>query len=188
MGTSCTTSRNREGQRAQWEGRCTCVCTKKTEEVCMEREDGNFGKGSKIKSNQLSMKCRWRTGARRIKAVNSEATPPPVPPWRWVLGFWRGARRGMPPGSETREQALEQRLLGTFGRRDLPKTNNNKKMSSAPRRSDGGKGIRDTHSVVHPNLWRNTSHAGSSDDVCRPPTRCVVRVIHNLMRLGGKSP
>ncbi len=66
------------------------------------------------------MKGRWRTGARRIKAVNSEATPPPVPPhWR-VLGFWRGARRGKPPGSETRKQALEQRL-GPFRRRNLPK-------------------------------------------------------------------
>jgi hypothetical protein len=144
-----------------------------------------FERWSKKKSHQLSMKGRWRTGARRIKAVNSEATPPPVPPrWR-VLGFWRGARRGRPPGSETRKQALEQ-WLGPFRRRDLPKNKRQqRKMSSAPRRSDEEKGIRDTHCVLHPYLWRNTSHGGCSDDVW-PPTRCVVPVIHNVMRLGGK--
>ena len=43
-----------------------------------------------IKSNEFTMKSRRRSAARRIKAVNSEATPPPVPPWCqwWVLGFW----------------------------------------------------------------------------------------------------
>ena len=73
-------------------------------------------------------------GVRGIKAVNSEATPPPVPPCWWVLGFWRGSRRRKPPRTETREQALEQRLLGTFRRRDLPKTNDNKKnvVSTTP--------------------------------------------------------
>jgi hypothetical protein len=82
--------------------------------VCVHEENGRSMYEEKMgflestrKSNQLSMKSRWRTGTKRIKAVNSEATPPPVPPWRWVLGFWRGARRGMPPWSETREQALK---------------------------------------------------------------------------------
>ena len=91
-----------------------------------EEEMGYLGKWFIMKSNQLSMKSRWRTGAKQIKAVNSEAAPPPVPPCWWVLGFWRGTRRGESPGSETREQALEQRL-GPFRRRDLPKTNDNKK-------------------------------------------------------------
>lgn len=130
---------------------------------------------------------RWRTGVRQIKAVKSEAPPSLVPPCWWMLGFWRGARRGRPPGSETREQALEQRL-GPFRRRDLRKQTTTRKMSSAPRYSDGEKGMRDTHSIMQPHLRWNTSHDRSSHDVCGPPTRCVVRVVHNLMRLGGKRP
>lgn len=42
----------------------------------------------------------------------------------------------------------------------------------------------DAHCVLHPYLWKNTSHDGWSDDVCGPPMRYVVCVIQNMMLLG----
>jgi hypothetical protein len=163
------------------------VCMERTNNVTCEEEKRFLGRRSKAKSNQLSIKCRWRMGARRNKKGNSEAPPPEMPPWWWVLGFWRGTRRGKSPRSEARKQALEQRLR-PFCRRDLAKNKKQQNnMSSAPRHSDKEKGMRDTHCVLHPYLWRNTSHDLWSDDVCGSPTRCVVSVmIHDMMRLGGK--
>lgn len=102
------------------------------------------------------------------------------------MDFGEGPEEENPKGPKFVNKRLSSgcdRLVGVT----YPKTRQNNVSTTPFGISDKGKGMRDTHCGLHPYLWRNTSHARVSDDVCGSPTRCgVVSVIHNMMWLGWK--